>query len=100
MPRNQIRIEFASKAPFAAGASFGNTGPYERLLGTASFAIDPNDKDLPFICDLEFAPRNPEGLVEFKTILDIVKPVDFVQFAEAVKKLGLYWLLLNQPPKM
>ncbi len=76
MPRNQIRIEFASKAPFAAGASFGNTGPYERLLGTASFAIDPNDKDLPFICDLEFAPRNPEGLVEFKTILDIVKPVD------------------------
>ena len=76
MPRNQIRIEFASKAPFAGGASFGNTGPYERLLGTASFAIDPNDKDLPFICDLEFAPRNPEGLVEFKTILDIVKPVD------------------------
>src|SRR6267143_3977808 len=76
MPCNQIRIEFASKAPFAAGASFGNTGPYERLLGTASFAIDPDDKDLPFICDLEFAPRNPEGLVEFKTILDIVKPVD------------------------
>ena len=76
MPRNQIRIEFASKAPFAAGASFGNTGPYERLLGTASFAIDPDEKDLPFICDLEFAPRNPEGLVEFKTILDIVKPVD------------------------
>ena len=42
----------------------------------ASFAIDPNEKDLPFICDLEFAPRNAEGLVEFKTILDIVKPVD------------------------
>jgi hypothetical protein len=45
-------------------------------LGTATFAIDPDEKDLPFICDLEFAPRNPEGLVEFKTILDIVKPVD------------------------
>ena len=76
MPRNQIHIEFASKTPFAGGVSFGNTGPYERLLGTASFAIDPNEKDLPFICDLEFAPRNPDGLVEFKTILDIVKPVD------------------------
>jgi len=26
------------------------------------------------------------------------KPVDFVQFAEAVRQLRLYWLVLNQPP--
>lgn len=25
------------------------------------------------------------------------KPVDFVQFVEAVKQLGLYWLVINQP---
>ena len=26
------------------------------------------------------------------------KPVDFVQFVEAIRQLGLYWLLVNEPP--
>jgi two-component system, response regulator len=29
----------------------------------------------------------------------IVKPVDFVQFTESVRQLGLYWLLFNEPAR-
>lgn len=30
----------------------------------------------------------------------IVKPVDFDQFSEAMRTLGLYWLLVNEPPRL
>lgn len=76
MSRNQIRLEIESTTPFGGGKNFGETGPYEWMHGMVHFAIDPNEKDLPFVCDLEFAPRNAEGLVEFKAVIDLVKPTD------------------------
>ena len=28
----------------------------------------------------------------------VVKPIDFSQFTEAIKTLGLFWIVINQPP--
>lgn len=30
----------------------------------------------------------------------IVKPVDFVQFTDTVRQIGLYWVLFNEPPQL
>ena len=30
----------------------------------------------------------------------IVKPVDFTQFGEAMRTIGMYWLLINTPPAL
>ena len=45
--------------------------------------------------------REERDIVESYKLGDnsyIAKPVDFEQFTETVRQLGLYWLLLNQPP--
>ena len=46
--------------------------------------------------------REERDLVESYRLGDnsyIVKPVDFDQFKESARTLGMYWLLLNRPPK-
>lgn len=42
--------------------------------------------------------RDLLGCYELGANSYIVKPVDFTQFADAVRQLGLYWLVLNQRP--
>lgn len=73
---NQIRLEITRRSPFADGQSFGDTGPYERLDGIAHYAIDPSAPAQQGIVDLDKAPRNADGLVEFSADVCIVKPVD------------------------
>jgi hypothetical protein len=76
MAKNLIRLDVERRQPVAGGKEFGNTGAYEWLAGKVYFSIDPNEPGLPYICDLDLAPRNRDGLVEFSATFDIVKPVD------------------------
>jgi hypothetical protein len=77
--RRRIEIRVAERHPFAGGASFGETGPYERIKGRAQMAVDPTSPDVAGVVDLDKAPRDAAGLVHFATDLLILKPIDFAR---------------------
>jgi len=74
-----VRFVVESRTPFAEGASFGKTGPYERLVGFAYHEVDVADPLNSVITDLVKAPRNARGRVEFRTPFFILKPVDMTR---------------------
>src|SRR5437870_5598415 len=63
-------------SPLFAGRSFGTAGQYEQIKGTASGEIDPNDSRNAVITDIQLAPRNARGMVEYVATFTLVKPVD------------------------
>lgn len=73
------RIVIDAREAYACGHSFGDTGACERLTGSAHFAIDPQDPRNAVIVNLDRAPRNSEGLVEFSAPFVIIKPVDMAR---------------------
>ena len=60
---------------------------------------DPNTKSTPIVM-LTSSKEDPDiqKCYELGANSYIVKPVNFEGFAQAIKNLGFYWLLMNQPP--
>jgi hypothetical protein len=77
--KTAVRVKLERPSNFAGGYAFGKSGPYERVLGKVYFSLDPADISNKTVVDLEYAPRNSQGLVEFTADLDILKPVDLTR---------------------
>jgi len=74
-----IRFVVEQRRPLADGMSFGTAGSYERLDGTAYFEVDPKDPRNAVIVNLDRAPRNARGMVEFSSPFVILTPVDLAK---------------------
>jgi hypothetical protein len=64
------------ESPTFGGASFGDAGQIEKLVGTVYGEVDPHDRHNRIIQDIELAPRNARGMVEYSADVYILKPVD------------------------
>ena len=58
------------------GKAFGDAGAYEKVAGTLRFAVDPKHPLHRQITDIERAPTNARGEVEFAADFYVLKPVD------------------------
>lgn len=74
-----VRVEITSRADIENGKPFGNAGAYEKLTGRVYFAVDPANPHNKQIVDVDKAPRNAQGEVEFSADLYLLKPKDMAK---------------------
>jgi len=71
-----LEIQVNAVEPFAEGQTFGEAGPYLRIRGVAKGELDLAAPENRVIVDLDKAPRNARGLVEYETDFFIMRPAD------------------------
>src|SRR6516165_9118867 len=71
-----LEIKITTVEPFADGQAFGGAGSYRRIRGVAKGELDPGAAENRGIVDLDKAPRNARGRVEYETDFFILRPAD------------------------
>ena len=72
--KSELTLHISERTIFAEGDAFGETGTYERIKGRVCYAVDPQEEAFSRITDLDKAPTNEKGLVEYSTDFLILKP--------------------------
>ena len=89
-------ITISSVEPFAPGASFGDAGAYERVKGVFRGELDPQDPRNRVIVNLDKAPRNASGKVEYEADFFMLRPAD--RAAVQARYPADQWQLLGEAP--
>jgi hypothetical protein len=69
-------ITIAAVEPFAPGTTFGSAGEYQRVRGTFKGEVDPTDARNRVIANIDKAPRNAAGKVEYEADFFMLRPAD------------------------
>ncbi|HKD43135.1 MAG TPA: alpha/beta hydrolase domain-containing protein [Myxococcaceae bacterium] len=69
-------VVYTQESPTFGGYSWPGVGQYEKITGKAFGEVDPLDPKNAVIVDIQLAPRNANGNVEFSFDFYILKPID------------------------
>ena len=102
------RLEITTVEPAFQGRSFEPVGAYERVRGRAFGEVDPDSPANSIVQDIQLAPRNSRGLVEYSTEIDILRPAErargngvlFFNILNRGNKGGLAAFNANVPPNL
>jgi hypothetical protein len=71
-----VRVEIRVRADVLNGQPFGLAGPYEKIVARVHYAVKPGHARNRGIVDLDKAPRNAAGEVEFSADFYVLQPKD------------------------
>jgi hypothetical protein len=69
-------IQLTDSSDVLNGDRQGTAGPYERITAKVHFRVDPKLPENRIVTDIELAPRDAAGMVEFSADLYILRPRD------------------------
>lgn len=75
-----VRVYVMKTEPYLDGKVFGNAGTYIKITGQVYGEVDPDDPHNSMIQDIQLAPKNRDGNVEYISDYIIIRPADMTKY--------------------